>query len=68
MQAYVEYRQIVGDDDGGKMMSEAEFEAYKAKARREGKFNKDFSSLADAEDRADLMDPAAIMRNMNAAG
>jgi len=27
--AYIEYNNIVGDDDGGVMMSEAEFEAYK---------------------------------------
>lgn len=33
IQAYLEYRNIVGDDDGGKMMSEEEFEAYKAKVR-----------------------------------
>lgn len=31
IQAYLEYRNIVGDDDGGKLMSEAEFEAYKKK-------------------------------------
>ena len=30
IQAYIEYEQIVGNADGGKMMSEAEFEAYKA--------------------------------------
>ena len=27
--AYIEYDRIVGNADGGKMMSEAEFEAYK---------------------------------------
>jgi hypothetical protein len=31
VQAYIDYRNIVGDDDGGKMMSEKEFEAYKKK-------------------------------------
>ena len=30
VQAYIEYDNIVGKADGGKMMSEAEFEAYKA--------------------------------------
>ena len=30
VQAYIEYEQIVGSADGGKMMSEAEFEEYKA--------------------------------------
>jgi len=33
VQAYIEYEQIVGGNDGGKMMSEAEFEAYKNKVR-----------------------------------
>ena len=33
VQAYIEYEQIVGGADGGKLMSEAEFEAYKAKVR-----------------------------------
>ena len=33
VQAYIEYEQIVGTDDGGRMMSEAEFEAYKARVR-----------------------------------
>ena len=28
--AYIEYNNIVGNDDGGVMMSEAEFAAYKA--------------------------------------
>ena len=31
IQAYLDYYAIVGDDDGGKMMSDAEFEAYKKK-------------------------------------
>ena len=31
VQAYLDYYNIVGDDDGGKMMSDAEFEAYKKK-------------------------------------
>ena len=31
VQAYIDYYNIVGDDDGGKMMTEAEFEAYKKK-------------------------------------
>ena len=29
IQAYLNYYAIVGDDDNGKMMTEAEFEAYK---------------------------------------
>lgn len=29
LQAYIEYRNIVGNDDGGKLMSEKEFEEYK---------------------------------------
>ena len=33
VQAYLEYEQIVGVDDGGKMMSEAEFERYKVQVR-----------------------------------
>ena len=31
VQAYLNYYAIVGDDDGGKMMTDAEFEAYKKK-------------------------------------
>jgi len=31
IQAYLEYKNIVGDDDGGKLMSDEEFEAYKKK-------------------------------------
>lgn len=31
VQAYLDYYNIVGDDDNGKMMTEAEFEAYKKK-------------------------------------
>ena len=31
VQAYLDYYAIVGDDDGGKMMTDAEFEAYKKK-------------------------------------
>ena len=31
VQAYLDYYNIVGDDDGGKMMTEKEFEAYKKK-------------------------------------
>ena len=31
VQAYLDYYNIVGDDDGGKMMTEQEFEAYKKK-------------------------------------
>ena len=29
LQAYIEYRNIVGNDDNGKLMSEKEFEEYK---------------------------------------
>eukprot|EP00047_Mylnosiga_fluctuans_P011199 m.20037 g.20037 ORF g.20037 m.20037 type:complete len:403 (-) comp3493_c0_seq2:184-1392(-) len=29
--AYLEYRRIVGDDDGGKLFTDAEYEAYKAR-------------------------------------
>jgi len=31
IQAYLDYYAIVGDDEGGKMMSPEEFEAYKKK-------------------------------------
>ena len=31
VQAYLDYYAIVGDDDNGKMMTDAEFEAYKKK-------------------------------------
>ena len=31
IQAYIDYKNIVGTDDGGKLMSEKEFEAYKLK-------------------------------------
>lgn len=31
IQAYIDYHNIVGDDDGGKVMSDKEFEAYKKK-------------------------------------
>lgn len=34
VQAYIEYEQIVGNADGGKMMSEKEFEAYKKKVSK----------------------------------
>ena len=37
IQAYIEYEQIVGGADNGKMMSEAEFEAYKAQVREKRK-------------------------------
>jgi hypothetical protein len=37
IEAYLEYDRIVGNADGGKMMSEAEFEAYKAKVRESRK-------------------------------
>jgi hypothetical protein len=33
VQAYIEYEQIVGGADNGKMMSEVEFEAYKNKVK-----------------------------------
>lgn len=33
IQAYIEYDRIVGNADGGQMMSEEEFEAYKAQVR-----------------------------------
>ena len=33
VQAYIEYEQIVGHADGGKMMSEKEFEEYKQQVR-----------------------------------
>ena len=34
VQAYLDYYNIVGDDDGGKMMTEKEFEAYKKKNKK----------------------------------
>lgn len=37
VQAYIEYEQIVGHNDGGKMMSEKEFEEYKAQVRESRK-------------------------------
>ena len=37
VQAFIEYDQIVGTDDGGRVMSEAEFEAYKARVRESRK-------------------------------
>lgn len=37
VQAYIEYNNIVGHDDGGQLMSEAEFEAYKASVREKRK-------------------------------
>ena len=33
VQAYLEYEQIVGNADGGKMMSEKEFEEFKESVR-----------------------------------
>ena len=33
VQAYIDYQNIVGNADGGKMMSEAEFEAFKDQVR-----------------------------------
>ncbi len=36
IQAYLDYYAIVGDDDGGKMMTDAEFEAYKKKLLEQG--------------------------------
>lgn len=33
IQAYIEYRNIVGDADNGKMMSEKEYEEYKKKVQ-----------------------------------
>ncbi|EGD73930.1 hypothetical protein PTSG_12340 [Salpingoeca rosetta] len=36
--AYLEYRQLVGDADGGVLMTPAEYERYKAKLKAEGKY------------------------------
>ena len=35
IQAYLDYYAIVGDDDGGKMMSPEEFEAYKKRVHQQ---------------------------------
>lgn len=37
IQAYIDYKNIVGDDDGGKVMSDKEFEAYKDKVKESRK-------------------------------
>ena len=37
IQAYLDYYAIVGDDDGGKMMTDAEFEAFKKSCWSKGK-------------------------------
>ena len=54
--AYIEYNNIVGKADGGKMFTEKEYEAYKAKTR-EARQKLDFMSLADGQDVADMRDP-----------
>ena len=68
VQAYIDYNNVVGKADGGKMMSEQEFEQFKAKKMRQGLGQLDFMSIADAEDKADMMNPNAIMRNMQLDG
>ena len=52
IQAYIEYQNIVGNDDGGKMMSEAEFEAYKNKVR-EARKNRLYTNWRNMETGAD---------------
>ena len=52
IQAYIEYQNIVGNDDGGKMMSEAEFEAYKNKVR-EARKNRLYTNWRTMETGAD---------------
>ena len=48
-------------------MSEAEFEAYKAKVPKKNLPN-DFSELVDKQDRIDMMNPSEILGNLNDAG
>ena len=52
VQAYLEYEQIVGTDDGGRVMSEAEFEAYKARVR-EARKNRLYVNWRNMETGAD---------------
>ena len=48
IQAYIEYNNIVGNDDGGKMMSEKEFEEYKQKVK-ESRKNRLYVKFRNAE-------------------
>ena len=52
IQAYIEYEQIVGGADNGKMMSEAEFAAYKEKVR-EARKNRLYVNWRNMETGAD---------------
>ena len=47
VQAYFEYKNIVGDADGGVMMSEKEFEDYKKKHGSQMKGPQSFIDMAD---------------------
>ena len=49
-------------------MSEKEFQAFKAEKKRKGLLPNDFSSLADEQDRIDMMNPAAIMDRLDEGG
>ena len=44
IQAYIEYDQIVGNNDNGKMMSDKEFEEYKNQVRNARKLNYIYTS------------------------
>ena len=52
IQAYIEYDAIVGGADNGKMMSEQEFEQYKAKVR-EARKNRLYVNWRNTETGAD---------------
>merc|ERR1719326_1914992 len=39
--AYLEYRRVVGDADGGVLMSQREYNRYKEKLKREGKYHEE---------------------------
>ncbi len=52
IQAYIEYEQIVGNADGGKIMSEKEFEEYKNKVReaRKNRLYVNWRNLTNGQD------------------
>jgi len=53
---------IVGDDDGGKMFSEKQYEEYKWKnPHKVAALKKNFMDIAGQEDRDELYDPRAIL-------
>ena len=53
---------IVGDDDGGKMFTEKQYEEYKKKnPHKVAALKKNFMDIAGKEDRDELYDPRAIL-------